>query len=398
LSIDGAGSLLDGWEVCVSHRACAPVRVAAKLLGQFGATPRVASAGDGCTLAIRTAAGRAADVTLAGWRGEPALVRAQPNGAPLTAFAALRLAAAAARGSHARISGRILAAELCGPAELAGGTRPELLRCGDGWIVTRWRDDGERALFAAIAGELHRRSAAEVVAEARVARLLVAAVEPPRGQAAAEFGSGALGAAAGRARRRPRVIDWSVLWAGPWAAEQMRRSGSLVERVEHPRRRDGLLGWPQGRRLWSELNGDKRTSLLDAHRAHDRGRLEQLIAAADVLITSMTPRALRSLGFTDDWRAERAPHLLHLELVAFDDPWSDAPGLGEHASAQAGLLWRDGREPAPPLPWADSLLGAAALAAAQAWLASAERPAGRVRLSLERAARLAFAVNQSGIE
>jgi crotonobetainyl-CoA:carnitine CoA-transferase CaiB-like acyl-CoA transferase len=201
-------------------------------------------------------------------------------------------------------------------------------------------------------------------------------------------------------RRRPRIVDWTALWAGPWTADQLRRAGSVVNRIEHPRRRDGLLGWPEGRRMWRALNGHKPLALLDARHAYDRQRLEAVIGGSDVLITSMTPRACRSLGFDDGWREAHAPDLLHIELVAFEEPWADSPGLGEHAAAQAGLLWRDGALPARPAPWADPLLGAAALAFAEAWLASPRRPAGRVRFSLEAAARLVFAIpgTQSGME
>jgi hypothetical protein len=102
----------------------------------------------------------------------------------------------------------------------------------------------------------------------------------------------------------------------------------------------------------------------------------------------MTPRALRSLGFDDEWRSDHAPRLLHIELVAFEEPWADAPGLGEHASAEAGLLWGGGT----PYPWADPLLGALALLLARVWLACDCARGGRVRLSLERAASLAFGV------
>jgi crotonobetainyl-CoA:carnitine CoA-transferase CaiB-like acyl-CoA transferase len=170
----------------------------------------------------------------------------------------------------------------------------------------------------------------------------------------------------------------------------------VVHRIEHPRRRDGLLSWPEGRRCWQQLNAHKRVSLLDARGRHDRPALEAAIARSDLFVTSMTPRALRSLGLDDAWRREHAPHLLHLELVAFEEPWTDAPGLGEHAAAQAGLLWRAGGPPEHLSPWADPLLGACALAVAQAWLASRDRPGGRVRLSLERAARLAVAPVDAG--
>jgi crotonobetainyl-CoA:carnitine CoA-transferase CaiB-like acyl-CoA transferase len=235
-------------------------------------------------------------------------------------------------------------------------------------------------------------SCAEIVAAAREARLLLGAVRAPAPPSSRDVGDGRLAGALRRDRRRPRVVDWTVLWAGPWAAQELRRSGALVERIEHPRRRDGLLGWPAGRSWWRRLNAGKRLSLLDAGRDGDRARLDRSLRDADVLITSMTPRALRSLGFDDAWRAEHAPRLLHVELVAFDEPWADAPGLGEHAAAEAGLLWGGCDGPRPPYPWGDPLLGAAALVLAQAWLASDRARGGRVRLSLEGAASLAFGV------
>jgi hypothetical protein len=343
-------------------------------------------------------------VTLTGWRGESALPRRPVRGSILSAYAGLRLAgvaaAASSRGADARLSAGALVSEVATPLELRGGPSPELVRCRDGWVVVRWRDEDERALLRALVGAATDCDRADVVEAARLARILAAPVAPPRrartvrGLGAAVASGSLDGASAPQPRR---VVDWSVLWAGPWATGQLRSAGLRVDRVEHPRRRDGLLGFAAGRRAWHALNGSKRTCLLDARSAAGRRRLECTVTAADILVTSMTPRALGSLGFDDTWRRERAPHLLHIELVAFEEPWTDAPGLGEHAAAQAGLLWREsGLRPADPHPWADPLLGAAALCLARAWQVSERRRGGRVRLSLERAA--ALALDQSGIE
>jgi hypothetical protein len=401
LSIDGAAALLDGWSLERPARCRAPVGLAADILTQFGVEVTSHNGGDPSALRIRRCRGRAVDVGVIGWRGEAAAVPCRPpNGDVLTAYAGLRLAGAAVvaarRGIDRRLGATHLHAELTAPTRIAGGIRPELLRCRDGWAVVRWREESERELLRALAGPDGDLTRDELVGRARLARMLVAPVAPPPdGPVGVEL---ARGAAIGPGRQpcaRARVIDWSVLWAGPYATCQLRRSGAVVQRVEHPRRRDGLLSYPGGRRWWRSLNGSKRTTLLDARRDGDRRRLQAAIADAELLVTSMTPRALDSLGFGDSWRQEHAPHVMHIELVAFEDPWSDAPGLGEHATAQAGLLWRAGLRPAQPLPWADSLLGAATLVYAQAWLASEHRPGGRVRLSLERAASLAFAADRA---
>ena len=370
---------------------------ASGILAQFGATVVEAEPVDAHSLRVVPTRGRPVEAGLRDWTGERALSDAPPQGSVLGAYAALRLAGAAVlagrRGIDVRLPTAHLIAELRTPLRVRGGSQPVLRRCRDGWVVARWRDEDERMLFDALAAGAPGGTRAEVLADARQARLLVASVErPPPAPVRVALGTGSLGGAAREARRRSRVIDWSVLWAGPWAAGQLRRSGSLVQRIEHPRRRDGLLAFDDGRRWWRALNHGKRTRLLDARLPRDRRRLERAIGDADVLITSMTPRALSSLGFDDGWRSDYAAHVLHIELVAFEEPWADAPGLGEHAAAQAGLLWQDGAPPAPLHPWADPLLGASALALSRIWLASAPRRGGRVRLSLERAASLAFAL------
>ena len=402
MSIEGANSLLGGWTIERAAPAERAVAGAAQLLEQFGASVGLVRPGalDDSSLRVVPDGGRAVEVRLSGRNGGRGLPCAPPNGSLLSAYAALRLAGVAAlagrRGIDARLLTTTLLSELGAPLRLNGGTRPELIRCRDGWVVVRWRAETEPALLRTLTGPAHERECADVVAAARLARLLVGSVEPPPSRPVPfALGHGTVGGDPGWRRRRPRVVDWSVLWAGPWAARQLACSGALVQRVEHPRRRDGLLGWDEGRRWWRRLNGHKRLTLLDARVPRDRARLEDAIGDADILVTSMTPRALHALGFDDHWRAERAPGQLHIELVAFDAPWADAPGLGEHAAAEAGLLWRDGERPAPPYPWADPLLGASALALSQVWLASRSRPGGRVRLTLRQAAGLAFA--QSGI-
>lgn len=398
MSIDGGERLLRGWKVGVPSGATPPVALAASLLGGFGAAVRTGAPCGDDVLTVETPGRRSGTASLGGWTGERALHDALggrgrhdlvPRGDVLTTFTALVLAADAVAAPEAprvvRCAGlvdELLAGLVPGP----GG--PELVRCGDGWVLARWRTPDERELFHAIVGQPHTRAADLVVDEARSARLLVAVV-----RAATKPPSDGLGAGMLDGCPPPpgplRIVDWTVLWAGPWAARELSRAGAAVERIEHPRRRDGLLGWPDGQAWWQELNGGKRLTLLDVRERGDLARMRELLATSQILLTSMTPRALRALGFDDAWRAAHTPGLLHVELVAFDEPNADVPGLGEHAAGEAGLLWRDADGPATPYPWADALLGAAALCVCRIWSRSAERRGGRIRLSLETAARLA---------
>ena len=393
-------ALLRGWTILEPAAAIAPVAAAAAALTQLGAE-RHPEPWDPHELRL-VRSGTVTSASLAGWTSERALAtrldelgepELTPSGAVLTAYSAARLAGAALAGGRRRLAVADLVEELLVARPVRGRIRPELLRCADGWVTARFRDDGERELLEALVGPVADASIDTVVSEARVAQLLVAPIRPPRRRAASPWWTDATadGGSAAPSGDSARVVDWTVLWAGPWATEELRRGGAEVLRVEHPRRRDGLLRSEPGAAWWEQLNGRKTLELLDAREPEERRRLEESLARADVLVTSMTPRALASLGFTDEWREAHAPGLLHVELVAFEDPWADLPGLGELPAAEAGLLWRAGETPARPYSWPDPLLGASALLLTRAWLASSRRRGGRVRISLERAAALAFA-------
>lgn len=369
--------------------APAPVICAARLLGALGAQERIVS-DRSARLLVHVPGGDGGEARLDAWEGEEALAAALddpsllPTGAVLTAYASLRLAAAALAAGPEVLSPDGLIAELLAARALGGESRGEVVRCRDGWVVARWRDDDERELFRALVADPADTPVDDVVATARTAALLVGAVRPPRPPRRWRPDR-PIPLSVPPLLRARQVVDWTVLWAGPWAAQRLHADGASVERVEHPRRRDGLLASAAGCAWWDELNGGKRLSLVDARDPDEHAHLERSIADADVLLTSMTPRALASLGFDDGWRRRHAPSLLHLELVAFDEPWESAPGLGEHAAAEAGLLWRGGDAPARPYPWPDALLGAAALLIARTGLAGR-----RIRLSLESVASLAF--------
>ena len=364
----------------------------------------------------------AGDVTASGPRG---MVAAQYLGA-LAAAAALRVAVESQLGSRSPGATQPTLGTIGEATALAGGlvegidpaaTAAEALACADGWVVARWRQPSEPALLAAVlaassgspsrtGGGLDLRDCGveAVWAAARDCRLLVAPVRPPglpaepplldvrrRVRPAADGFHRAHSGSAHSTGRRLRVVDWTPLWAGPWATGRLADQGHLVTRVEPPARRDGLLGTARGRACWRRWNGAKSLALLDARQPEGRRALGALIAGSDVLVTGMTPRVLPQLGLDDDWFAGNAPHLLRVELVGFDEPNHDLPAVGEQAAAFAGLLSpeRRGDPPFPPLPWPDPLLGANCLVAIRAWEA-AGRPSGvRIRLSLEDAARSA---------
>ena len=390
--------LLLGWTVRRPSSAAAPVAAAAAALEELGACCKL-EAWDPHELRVVAPDGATATASLRGWTGEHALrahleqlgeLSLVPVGAVLTAYAGARLAGAVLTRRRIQLPVDRLVDELLVARAVRGRLRPEILRCRDGWAVARFRDDEERALLEALTGPVAEASLEALAADARLARLLIAPVRQAAPRNGRPWWSEAVAGERADAVGVPRVVDWTVLWAGPWATGELGRSGSDVLRVEHPRRRDGLLRSEAGTRWWHDLNGGKRLELFDGRDPGGRAALAHALESADIAFTSMTPRALESLGFDDEWRHARAPRLLHLELVAFDDPWADLPGLGEHAAAEAGLLSRGDERPAAPYSWPDPLLGALALLVCRAWLTSSRRRGGRFRLSLQSAASLAF--------
>ena len=262
-------------------------------------------------------------------------------------------------------------------AELIAGMRPgaEARSVVVDGHVARWRDADEPVLFAALQRIHHGDALWRAAAEAR---LLVAPLrERPRP------GLRAVRAELRAARPRPdgalRVVDWTSLWAGPWASAMLAAGADEVVRIEHPRRR--------GDGRW---DGAKRLLIADAATDAGHAQVARELANADVIVDGHTARVLPQLGFDAAWLERNAPDALVIGLRAYEPPFDDAPGLGEHASAVAGLL----REHDVPLPWADPLLGALVLRTAQRWRRDGRRP-GRITLSLEAVAASAFRPEQA---
>jgi hypothetical protein len=271
------------------------------------------------------------------------------------------------------------------------GSRPQIMRCLDGWLVVRWRNADEEALLAAAAGgPIATRSIEQVWFSAQECRLLVAPVlERSR---LTEVGptlieSGRLPSHSERRYRPLDIVDWTSLWAGPAATGRLATEGAHIVRIEHPKRRDGYLTTAAGRRRWRLWNQKKRVLLADAGTTSGNREIALALTQADVLVEGHTPRVLPQLGFDKAWFARHAPHLFTLSLVAYEDPFAVLPGTGEQAAAVAGLLWEERLDSkVVPRPWADPLLSAWALLVVRAWNVGG-RPRGmHIRLSLEAAA------------
>jgi CoA-transferase family III len=141
-----------------------------------------------------------------------------------------------------------------------------------------------------------------------------------------------------RAERHPAtplVVDLSSLWAGPLCAHLLQRAGAEVIKVEDPARPDGARhGHPD---FYDLLNAHKASVALDLRSPSGRSRLLDLLAAADVVVTSARARAFEQLGISVDEVLTTAADKVWTAVTAYG--WSShRVGYGDDVAAGAGLV------------------------------------------------------------
>ncbi|MFI9413838.1 CoA transferase [Nocardia gamkensis] len=238
----------------------------------------------------------------------------------------------------------------------------------DGWVRTHANYSHHRArLFATLglpdsapldlavaqmamirASDLEEQAAAHGAIAVRV-RTEEEWAASPQGQAAAAGplvaitdrpDRGATGLPAGAAPLQPlrgvRVLDLTRVIAGPVATRALALLGAEVLRVDPPQLPE--ISWQ-----FADTCQGKRSTLVDL-RTHG---IDDLIAAADVLITGYRPGALERAGV----RAATRPGLIHGRVSAWGEagPWGERRGFDSIVQAASGISIVEG---APAVPGA----------------------------------------------
>ena len=138
-----------------------------------------------------------------------------------------------------------------------------------------------------------------------------------------------------------RIIDMSTGIAGPVATMLLAEVGADVVKVEPltpGRDRD-----EPGFRTW---NRSKRSLTLDVASSEGKAKLEQLLAAADVLVHELGPTAASTAGLDDTSLAARHPNLIVSSVLSWpaNHPDADLPVDETLAMARLGVF-------AEQLPW-----------------------------------------------
>ncbi|MEU0074637.1 CoA transferase [Streptomyces sp. NPDC006332] len=154
-------------------------------------------------------------------------------------------------------------------------------------------------------------------------------VTPPRLLAPLDAGAPLLPAAG------LRVLDLTRVIAGPVATRTLALLGADVLRVDPPR-------LPELPDQHADTGFGKRSATLDL--AADRRTFEELLAAADVVVTGYRPGALDRFGLSARALAERRPGVVVAQLSAWGGygPWAGRRGFDSLVQVATGIAALEG--------------------------------------------------------
>lgn len=155
------------------------------------------------------------------------------------------------------------------------------------------------------------------------------------------------------------VLDFSQFLAGPAAAMRLADLGARTIKVERPKGGDicrqlyiSNLGVEGDSTLFHSINRNKEGFAADLKNPEDLEAVQQLIAAADVLIENFRPGVMQKLGLDYETVCAINPKLVYGTVTGYgtEGPWKGKPGQDLLAQAMSGLCWLSGNGQDPPTP------------------------------------------------
>jgi crotonobetainyl-CoA:carnitine CoA-transferase CaiB-like acyl-CoA transferase len=140
-----------------------------------------------------------------------------------------------------------------------------------------------------------------------------------------------------------KVIDLSSVIFGPYCAQWLADLGADVIKLEAPEgdstRQTGPGLEPGMAALFLGSNRNKRGLVLDLKTAEGRAALDRLLETADVLLHSIRPQKLKSLGLDPDELLARHPRLVYAGLHGFGEagPYGGLPAYDDVIQGMSGI-------------------------------------------------------------
>jgi crotonobetainyl-CoA:carnitine CoA-transferase CaiB-like acyl-CoA transferase len=144
-----------------------------------------------------------------------------------------------------------------------------------------------------------------------------------------------------------RVLDLSIIFAGPTAGRLLGELGADVIKIDPPYRSAPPY---IGTTPWLDVDRTKRSVLIDLRTSEGKDAMWRLIDSADVILQNFRVGKLERLGFGVDEVLARRPSMVYVSLNAYDfgGPMSDRPGWEPNAQALAGMQAMRGKGGVPP--------------------------------------------------
>ncbi len=174
-----------------------------------------------------------------------------------------------------------------------------------------------------------------------------------------------------------RVIDFTWVWAGPIIGRHLADYGAEVITVEHPdyidlarqlMYKDGEYD-PDMAVAFTNFNAGKKSLALNMATPEAVELVKRLLAMSDVLVESMTPKAMQKWGLTYEEVCRIKPDVIMLSscMQGQTGPYSMSPGNGAILPALSGISevtgWSDRGPTGQGGPYTDFLAGAMGAAA-----------------------------------
>ncbi len=166
-----------------------------------------------------------------------------------------------------------------------------------------------------------------------------------------------------------RVVDFTWVRAGPWAARWLGTLGAEVIKVEWPENLDilrqnrftippGVEPGPNSTGQFADTNANKRGISINVRTPRGLELIKQLIGVSDVVIENFSSRIMQRWGLGYEEMRKIRPDLVYVSMAGFGHTgrhhWYGT--MGPAAQALSGLTFLSGLPDAPPAGWGWSYL------------------------------------------
>jgi crotonobetainyl-CoA:carnitine CoA-transferase CaiB-like acyl-CoA transferase len=176
-----------------------------------------------------------------------------------------------------------------------------------------------------------------------------------------------------------RVLDLTMMWAGPYATKMLGEMGAEVIKIESPRAWDNIRTlipredqvddpWNSAH-YFAEYNHEKKSVTLDLATDAGRAVFLRLVAHSDVVIENYRADVMDNLGLTTDVLVAAKQDLIVVSMAGFGKVGADRHnvGYGPIIEMMSGLMSLSGYDPDTPqktgVSYGDPVAGLAAVGA-----------------------------------